>query len=176
MTGLADRVMNTVAVLDTAPSLSVRVFITLSANPVNQPLVCGDVILKTNFNESLSIDINADLLSTCVDPDSTDIIELVNTTPPAVTGSSLTSQGNDTLTYTPATDYAGQDTFSYTATDGTHTDTGTVTVSVAAEDDDDSGNTGTFSLPAVLFLWTWLLIYKSRKGIRTNQVMNDEIC
>ncbi|MCB9409562.1 Ig-like domain-containing protein [Mycolicibacterium sp.] len=38
--------------------------------------------------------------------------------------------GDTIITYTPNTDYAGTDTFTYTATDGIRTDTGTITVDV----------------------------------------------
>jgi hypothetical protein len=104
--------------------------ITVNVTPVNDPRVCADVKESTLRNIALDINVAKQLLSTCDDPDETDTISLDSTTPPTQTGSTLSFDGNNILTYTPATDFVGQDTFTYTATDGTAFDTKTVFIDV----------------------------------------------
>ena len=106
---------------------SATVFITVNA--VNDPLVCTDVSLSTATDTPLDIDVATELLATCSDEDG-DTITLDSTTQPAEPGSTLTFDGANTLTYTPAPAFVGSDSFTYTATDGTATDTRTVDVNV----------------------------------------------
>jgi len=47
----------------------------------------------------------------------------------------ITNNGNGTLTYVPNSNFYGTDTFSYTATDGTHNSTATVSITVNAVND-----------------------------------------
>ena len=103
--------------------------ITVTVNPVNDPLTCTDVLLDTGADTALAIDVNAELLSTCSDTEN-DPITLDSTTQPNEQGSTLTFDGVNTLTYTPAPGFTGQDSFTYTASDGTDTDTKTVLVGV----------------------------------------------
>lgn len=91
--------------------------ITVNVVAVNDAPVCTDVGVNTDPNTALDIDVAAELLSTCTDADG-DPISLDSTTQPTVVGSTLSFDGLNTLTYTPATDFIGQDTFTYTATDG----------------------------------------------------------
>ena len=102
--------------------------ITVTVNPVNDPLECTDVAFNTGIDIPLGIDVAADLLSTCTDIEG-DTITLDSFTQPIQAGSSVTRNG-DTLTYTPAPGFSGQDSFTYTASDGTDTDTRTVIVDV----------------------------------------------
>lgn len=103
--------------------------VSITVNAVNDPVVCSDASLSTAIATPLSIDIATELLSTCTDADG-DTITLSGTTQPTRAGSSLSFDGANTLTYTPAASLVGQDTFTYTATDGTATDTKTVAISV----------------------------------------------
>jgi hypothetical protein len=103
--------------------------ITVTVNPVNDPLECTDVSFNTGIDEQLGIDVAADLLSTCNDVEG-DTFSLESTTQPIQPGSMLTNDGAGTLTYTPAQGFSGQDSFTYTASDGIDTDTRTVTVDV----------------------------------------------
>jgi hypothetical protein len=91
-------------------------------------LQCTDVTLNTGIDTSLDIDVTADLLSTCNDAEN-DPITLESFTQPTQAGSSVTRNGG-TLTYTPKKGFRGQDSFTYTASDGTDTDTRTVTIDV----------------------------------------------
>jgi hypothetical protein len=102
--------------------------ITMVVNAVNDAPVCSDVILDTDVDTSVTIDVENQLLSTCTDEEG-DLITLDSTTQPTQ-GGMLTFDGTNTLTYTPAVAFTGQDTFTYTATDGSDTDTRTTFVNV----------------------------------------------
>jgi hypothetical protein len=102
---------------------------TVTVNPANDALVCADVNVGTGVNTSLAINVPDELLSTCTDPDG-DTITLGSVTQPTQPGSTLSFDGANTLTYTPPANFAGMDSFTYTATDGTATDTRTVIVRV----------------------------------------------
>ena len=103
--------------------------ITVTVNPVNDPVVCTDVSFNTEISTALSIDVAADLLSTCTDVDN-DTITLDSVSQPTQPGSMVTYDGVNTATYTPEAGFSGQDSFTYTATDGTAFDTRTVAVDV----------------------------------------------
>ena len=103
--------------------------ITVNVNPVNDPVVCTDVSFNTEISTALSIDVAADLLSTCTDADN-DTITLDSVSQPIQPGSMVTYDGVNTVTYTPEAGFSGQDSFTYTATDGTAFDTRTVAVDV----------------------------------------------
>jgi Bacterial Ig domain/Cadherin-like domain len=103
--------------------------ITVTVNPVNDPVVCTDVSFNTDIGTALAIDVAADLLSTCTDADN-DTITLDSVSQPAQPGSMVTYDGVNTVTYTPEAGFSGQDSFTYTATDGTAVDTRTVAVDV----------------------------------------------
>ena len=106
---------------------SATVFITVNA--VNSAPVCTNVNLTTNTDTALSINVSNVLLSTCTDVEG-DTLSLSSTTQPTAPGSMLTDDGAGTLTYTPAKGFIGQDTFTYTVTDGKATDTRTVFIDV----------------------------------------------
>ena len=103
--------------------------ITIVVNPVNDAPVCADVSLNVDTNTPLIINVVNQLLSTCTDAEN-DTITLESITQPTQPGSMVSFDGSNTLTYTPATDFSGQDSFTYTATDGTNNDTRSVFVNV----------------------------------------------
>jgi hypothetical protein len=103
--------------------------ITVTVNPVNDPVVCTDVDFNTPLDTALAIDVAVDLLSTCTDVDK-DKITLDQVSTPTQPGATVTFDGANTVTYTPAPGFIGQDSFTYTATDGTAFDTRTVVVNV----------------------------------------------
>ena len=104
--------------------------VTVTVQAVNDAPVCTDVSLTTDPNTPLDISVANDLLSTCTDTEDQEIT-LDSTTQPTEPGSTLTGDGMDTLTYTPATDFVGQDSFTYTAIDELGaTDTRTVFIDV----------------------------------------------
>ena len=103
--------------------------ITVTVNPVNDPLVCTDVSFNTDVSTALAIDVAADLLSTCTDVDK-DKITLDSVSIPTQPDSMVEYDGVNTVTYTPAPGFTGQDSFTYKATDGTAFDTPTVLIDV----------------------------------------------
>jgi len=103
--------------------------ITVTVNPVNDPVVCTDVSFNADVGTALTIDVAADLLSTCTDADN-DTITLDSVSQPTQPGSIVTYDGANTVTYTPEAGFSGQDSFTYTVTDGTVFDTRTVAIDV----------------------------------------------
>ena len=103
--------------------------ITVTVNPVNDPLVCTDVSFNTGVDSALKINVSADLLSTCTDTEN-DPVTLDSVTQPNQPGSMVTFDGVNTITYTPPPGFTGEDSFTYTATDGTDTDTKTVVIGI----------------------------------------------
>ena len=88
-----------------------------------------DDLLTVDADMALNINIASDLLANDSDPDG-DPLTLASFGQPA--NGTLLDNGDGTLTYTPNTGYIGQDTFSYTVSDGTLTDTATVTIDISA--------------------------------------------
>ena len=88
-----------------------------------------DDALSVLVDNGLSINVAADLLSNDSDPNG-DTVSLDSFTQPA--NGALVDNGDGTLTYTPTAGYTGQDSFTYTVTDGGLTDTATVTIDVTA--------------------------------------------
>ncbi len=87
----------------------------------------GDDSASTKEGVAISIDV----LSNDSDPDG-DTLTVASVTQPT-NGSVVINSEAQTVTYTPASNFAGTDSFSYTVTDGKGgTDTATVTVSVMA--------------------------------------------
>ncbi|MEM8970539.1 MAG: cadherin-like domain-containing protein [Pseudomonadota bacterium] len=103
-----------------------------------------DDVLATGANTALTVSIATDLLSNDSDPNG-DPISLVSFTQP--TNGSLIDNGNGTLTYTPAQDFVGTDTFTYTISDGSSgTDTASASITISPPQatigsDDFSGTT-----------------------------------
>jgi hypothetical protein len=102
--------------------------VSVTVNPVP---VCKDVSVSTGVDTPLAIDVAAKLLSTCKDAGNNKI-SLDSVSQPTQPGSLVSYDGVNTVTYTPAPGFIGQDSFTYTATNGTAVDTSTVTVSVGA--------------------------------------------
>ncbi|PLX83591.1 MAG: hypothetical protein C0617_10650 [Desulfuromonas sp.] len=76
-----------------------------------------------------------------------DVLTIVAVTNPA--HGRVTDNGNRTVTYTPAPNYNGSDTFSYTNSDGKATDSATASITVAAVNDPPviTGQNAAFTVP-----------------------------
>ena len=113
---------------------------TPGGNPVtSSPILPQALICSANSafnsppvaqNDAVSITVNTSAVISVLSNDSD-----VNGDPLTVTGVSLPSHGTvnnvgGTITYTPAANFLGTDTFTYTVSDGTASVTGTVTVTV----------------------------------------------
>lgn len=106
----------TYQVTDTVDSSGVGT-VTISINPINDDPVCNNVDLVTDTNTPLDIDEAVDLIAAACSDVEDDPLDVTGTTPPVKVGSTLASDGAGTLTYTPATDYAGDDSFDFTVED-----------------------------------------------------------
>jgi hypothetical protein len=94
----------------------------------NDAPVAGDDAFTTDEDTPLNFTA-AELLANDTDADGTDpTIDSVDTS--SSQGGTITDNGGGNYTYTPAANFNGVDTFTYTITDGSLTDTGTVTVTV----------------------------------------------
>lgn len=109
----------------------------ITINPVNDPPVANSNAGVTDINQS----INLNVLQNDNDPEGSSLtITHINATSiaplgsVAVTNGSVTLNANNTLTVTPALDYEGQITFTYTVSDGTLSSNGNVLVKVGYED------------------------------------------
>ncbi len=105
--------------------------VTVSVTAVNDAPVAGDDT-ATASEDTQAIIPAADLLANDSDVDSTPVVHAVSS--PSSAGGTVVLQGTD-IYYTPPANFAGDDTFTYTISDGTLTDTATVTVSVTAIND-----------------------------------------
>lgn len=95
----------------------------------NDPPEAFDDVL-TATDEDTPLDFTAaELLANDSDPEgSIPTIDSIDTA--SSQGGTITDNGGGSYTYTPAADFFGTDTFTYTITDGTLTDTATVSVTV----------------------------------------------
>ncbi|MGQ9409910.1 Ig-like domain-containing protein [Mycolicibacterium gilvum] len=114
----------TYAVSDgTATSVGTVTVVVSPMIPVNQAPIAVDDAATTSANTPIVIT----PLANDTDPDG-DTLTLT-TVSDTLNGGTVTINGT-TLTYTPATNHTGSDTFSYTVTDGKITDTATVTITI----------------------------------------------
>jgi len=106
--------------------------VTVTVNGLNDPPVVADD--DANTDEDTPVDI--DVLGNDTDPDDALVVGAVT----QGANGTVTNNGND-VTYTPDPDWCGDDTFTYTADDGTNPPVqGTVTVHVACVNDDPVAN------------------------------------
>ena len=96
--------------------------------PANRAPIANRDTASVNEDQAATISV----LSNDSDPDG-DSISVVSATTPA--HGSATVNANGTITYTPAANYNGADTFRYTITDGSLTASSTVTINVCAVND-----------------------------------------
>ena len=98
-----------------------------NATPVNRaPIAVED---NVTTEEDLAVDI--DVVSNDTDANG-DTLYVIALTTPINGAAAMVADSTATVTYTPDTDFAGTDSFTYTVSDGAYTDTGTVNVTVKA--------------------------------------------
>ncbi len=91
---------------------------TINVAPVNDNPVCTDVTLSTDTNASMDIDVATVLLVGCSDIDGgTPAFDSV-ASQPVIAGGNVADNGSGLLVYTPATDYTGDDSFTFIVNDG----------------------------------------------------------
>jgi len=117
-----------VVVSDGVASATATVTVTITA--VNDAPVATDDSFATPEDTALALT-SAQLVSNDADPDGDTLT--VATITDATNGTVALS--GDTIVFTPAADFAGNGTFTYTVSDGTATDTGLVTINVGGQND-----------------------------------------
>ncbi|MBY8975109.1 tandem-95 repeat protein [Rhodobacteraceae bacterium NNCM2] len=100
--------------------------VTVTVNSINDQPTANDDSATTSQNTAVVIN----LLGNDVDADGPNALSISNLGTPG--NGSLVDNGNGTVTYTPDGGFAGDDTFTYTITDGDLTDTASVSVSVSS--------------------------------------------
>lgn len=103
------------AVFDTIEN-STLATMTLNVSATNDSPICAAVTLNATPNNALVIDKVTDLLASCSDVDG-DTLIFDSATQPTMIGSTIVDNGT-TLTYTPAADFEGDDTFTFDVSDG----------------------------------------------------------
>jgi VCBS repeat-containing protein len=112
--------------------------VTITVNAVNDaPTAAADV---ATLDEDTSAVI--DVLANDTDPEGATLVVTAVSTPTA-NGGSVTINADNTVTYTPATNYAGADSFTYTVSDGEMTSDGVVSLTVTAVNDAPTAQTDT---------------------------------
>lgn len=122
---------------DTSASATV----TISVTAVNDPPVANPDSASTDEDESVAIDVLEN--DTTGGPDELDTLTVVDAADGANGTTTVESDGS--ITYIPADDFNGTDTFTYTLSDGTNTTQGTVTVTVNSVNDAPVANDDTTS-------------------------------
>jgi hypothetical protein len=97
--------------------------VTVTVSPVNDPPVANDDAAETDQDTPISVAV----LSNDYDVDE-DVLSVTAITNPG--HGTVVINADDTITYTPAANFFGSDSFTYTASDGLLTDTATVSVTV----------------------------------------------
>jgi hypothetical protein len=128
--------------------------ITLTVSPVEDLPNLTDDALFTPPDDPLVIDVGQDLLANDTDADG-DPLSVASVTQPV--HGTIADNGDGTLTYTPAAGFTGDDTFTYTASDGDDTASATVTVTVRDAIDLWFGDVQTFGQPGEAQEWINIL-------------------
>lgn len=98
----------------------------VNVSAVNDAPVANEDLHTVNIGETLS---GVNVLTNDVDIDG-DQLSVIPMSSSTIQGGTFTVNSNGAITYTPATDFVGTDSFTYTVTDGSLTDGGTVTINV----------------------------------------------
>lgn len=118
------------------PALTSTATVTITVTAVNDAPIAGDDTASTDEDTSLQISTDTLLANDSSGPSDESGQTLTIT---AVSGSSANggtaSLAGTTVTYTPAADFNGTDTITYTLSDGQATSTGTLTINVAPIND-----------------------------------------
>jgi len=116
--------------------------VAVTVSPVaDAPVAINDVATATEDTPFSSL---VSLIANDTDGDG-DVLTAVAGTFATAQGGSVTIAADGSYVYTPATNFSGTDSFTYTVTDGALTDTGTVTLTVTAVNDVPAAGTDTAS-------------------------------
>ena len=103
--------------------------VTVTVNSVNDPPIAADDVAETVSNaDAITIDV---LANDTTDPDPNEVLTISSVTNGTQGGVVSSINGSTQVQYTPAADFSGTDTFTYTVVDGNGgSDSATVTVTV----------------------------------------------
>jgi hypothetical protein len=108
--------------------------VTVTVGAVNDPPDAVDDTASTDEDTPKLFTASTDWLGNDTDPESDPLTITAFDTASTAAGT-ITDNGDGTYTYTPAAGFNGNDTFTYTISDGTASDTATVTVNVGPVND-----------------------------------------
>lgn len=106
--------------------------VSITVNPVNEAPEAVDDVTAVDENSGTT---TVEVLANDTDPEGDALIVTAVGTPDA--GGTVSVNADGTISYTPAGDFSGAESFTYTISDGTSEDTATVTVTVAPVEDSD---------------------------------------
>ncbi|MBT8135622.1 MAG: tandem-95 repeat protein [Gammaproteobacteria bacterium] len=109
----------------TSNTATVEVTVNEEVSGNNSPVAVAD-----SANTEQGVEVNIDVLANDTDEDAGDTLTVTSVTQPA--NGSVVNNNDGTVTYTPDADFSGDDTFTYTVSDGQASDSATVTVTVSA--------------------------------------------
>ncbi|MGB7344278.1 MAG: tandem-95 repeat protein [Pirellulaceae bacterium] len=116
--------------------------VTVNVTSVNDPPVA--VADAFSVNQGSSGNVLQVLANDTTEANET--LQIISTTAPSGGGSVTIAAGGQSVLFTPGSDFAGTDTFSYVVSDGSLTSTGQVTVTVISTDSPPTANADSFSL------------------------------
>jgi hypothetical protein len=106
--------------------------VTVTVTPVDDPPVANDDAATTSEDAAVTVAVKAN------DTDVDSPLDVTAVT--QGTNGAVALNADDTVTYTPAADFHGSDSFTYTLTDGSGSDTATVAVTVTPVNDAPTAN------------------------------------
>ena len=135
---------------------------TITINPVNdKPSLISDT---ATTNEDTSVTINVLTNDSDIESDTLTVSEVG--TP--IHGTATITGSGTTVTYTPATNYNGSDSFSYTVSDGTETSSSSVSVSVNSVNDSPVANNDSATFNEDIVTTIDILVNDTDVDIATN--------
>ncbi len=117
------------------------VTVVVTVTPIHAPVAADDTATLT---EDTPFSSTVSLIANDTDADGDPLTAVAGTFATAQ-GGSVAINADGSYSYTPAANFSGTDSFTYTVTDGTLTDTGTVTLTVAAINDGPAAGADTAS-------------------------------
>jgi VCBS repeat-containing protein len=118
--------------------------VTVTVTPVNDAPIANDDTYVATEDTPLNIISTLGVLANDTDVDGDTLTATVGTAP---THGTLSLDANGSFLYTPAANYTGSDSFTYTASDGVLSDTATVTLTIGAANDAPIANDDTATTP-----------------------------
>ncbi|MDQ7016616.1 MAG: Ig-like domain-containing protein, partial [Gammaproteobacteria bacterium] len=128
--------------------------VTITVNPTRDANIAADVVADIAFNGSFT---TANVLASS----SLAASATISVDQSSVNGGTILDHGDGTFTYTPAANFAGNDSFTYTVTDPVtgSKETATISVTVAAKPVVKKSGGGSLA-PLMLLMWFMLALHR----------------